>query len=120
MDPTNSPSPDKTSPSSISKKGSDADRLEKRLIQADRKEKETAQQFLEGSRPRITTRHRVPWDRFWSSIAHGIDGVLWRWFGGDVDVARARELSITRPGTRSRSKKSGTSEAKQQKDNDPS
>lgn len=119
MDPTNSLPPDKMSSSPSSKKGADADQLEKRLILADRKEKETAQQFLEGSRPRITTKHRVPWDRFWSSVAHGIDGVLWRWFGGDVDVARARELSSTRHGPRSRPKKSGT-KTPQQKDRDPS
>lgn len=74
-----------------------AEDLEKRLTLADIREKEAARDFLQSSRPIITAKHKLPWDGFWSSIAQRIDGALWRWFGGDVEVARAREISNALP-----------------------
>lgn len=65
--------------------------VEELLLRGDEKEREVAQRFLEESRPVLVAGKRLGWDGFWRQLAQGFDSFLWRWFGGDVDVARAQE-----------------------------
>lgn len=61
------------------------------MEETDRSERKRLDELMSLTRPDIIAGRRLPWDRFWRAISSGIDGILWRWFGGEVDVARARE-----------------------------
>lgn len=76
------------------------DQLERRLKDADANERKVSSELLELSRPHLVAGRRLPWDNFWAAIARGFDGILWRWFGGDVEVARAQEEEAQRRKTR--------------------
>lgn len=85
----NEPSPQDQAPQSQTQ-------LERRLKDADANERKVSSELLELSRPHLVAGRRLPWDNFWAALARGFDGILWRWFGSDVEVARAQEEEAKR------------------------
>lgn len=65
--------------------------IDELLVRGDALERETTERFLAESRPQLVAGKSLAWDGFWRRLAGGVDSLLWSWFGGSVDVARAQE-----------------------------
>jgi hypothetical protein len=78
------------------------------LERGDQAEAEAEREILELSRPVLIGKRTLRWDGFIKFFTGGLDQMLWRWFGADVEVARAREQqALKRPARKPTSKASG-------------